>query len=167
MNDAPMSLYGLHQTPRNAPPVNGIGEFGPLSPSARALRSHEPGQSLPKGLAAGLSRLHLVPATGQGSTLHDMSPDGSRVSGVTSQLSLKMAPIGRNGANGSQYGGGFETQRSGLTSPTRGGGGGMGAVNGGMRQPWVGHPTLSSPLSRPLATNDIDDGLFPMDDPDN
>lgn len=30
-----------------------------LSPSARALQSHAPGQSLPQGLAAGLSRLHL------------------------------------------------------------------------------------------------------------
>lgn len=30
-----------------------------LSPGTRALRSHAPGQSLPQGLAAGLSRLHL------------------------------------------------------------------------------------------------------------
>lgn len=30
-----------------------------LSPGARALQSHAPGQSLPQGLAAGLSRLHL------------------------------------------------------------------------------------------------------------
>lgn len=36
-----------------------------LSPSSRALQSHAPGQSLPQGLAAGLSRLHLIPAGGQ------------------------------------------------------------------------------------------------------
>ena len=32
-----------------------------LSPSARALQSHAPGQSLPQGLAAGYSRIHLQP----------------------------------------------------------------------------------------------------------
>lgn len=32
------------------------------SPGTRALQSHAPGQSLPQGLAAGLSRLHLQPA---------------------------------------------------------------------------------------------------------
>ncbi|KAL4245191.1 hypothetical protein ABKN59_009932 [Abortiporus biennis] len=32
-----------------------------LSPSARALQSHAPGQSLPQGLAAGYSRIHALP----------------------------------------------------------------------------------------------------------
>ena len=31
------------------------------SPSARALQAHAPGQSLPQGLAAGLSRIHALP----------------------------------------------------------------------------------------------------------
>ena len=47
-----------------------------LSPSARALQSHAPGQSLPQGLAAGLSRLHLVPPHGG-----DL-PDLSEISGA-------------------------------------------------------------------------------------
>lgn len=34
-----------------------------LSPSTRALQSHAPGQSLPQGLAAGLSRIHAMPLT--------------------------------------------------------------------------------------------------------
>ncbi|KAJ3520662.1 hypothetical protein NMY22_g12658 [Coprinellus aureogranulatus] len=33
------------------------------SPSTRALQSHAPGQSLPQGLAAGLSRIHAMPLT--------------------------------------------------------------------------------------------------------
>jgi hypothetical protein len=32
-----------------------------ISPSARALQSHAPGQSLPQGLAAGYSRIHAMP----------------------------------------------------------------------------------------------------------
>lgn len=32
-----------------------------LSPSSRALQSHAPGQSLPQGVGAGLSRLHAMP----------------------------------------------------------------------------------------------------------
>ncbi|TEB11087.1 hypothetical protein FA13DRAFT_1004397 [Coprinellus micaceus] len=36
---------------------------GVLSPSTRALQSHAPGQSLPQGLAAGLSRIHALPLT--------------------------------------------------------------------------------------------------------
>jgi len=50
-----------------------------LSPSARALQSHAPGQSLPQGLAAGLSRLHLVPLPHRGD-LPDLSeiPGGAR-----------------------------------------------------------------------------------------
>lgn len=43
----------------NADPM-GMG--GMLSPSARALQSHAPGQSLPQGLAAGYSRIHALPS---------------------------------------------------------------------------------------------------------
>ena len=41
----------------------GNGEDGRnvLSPSARALQAHAPGQSLPQGLAAGYSRIHALP----------------------------------------------------------------------------------------------------------
>jgi hypothetical protein len=39
-----------------------LGAGGALSPSARALHAHAPGQSLPQGLAAGYSRMHAQPA---------------------------------------------------------------------------------------------------------
>ncbi|KAF5328047.1 hypothetical protein D9611_014767 [Ephemerocybe angulata] len=46
-------------------PADGVDDAisGPnvLSPSTRALQSHAPGQSLPQGLAAGLSRIHALP----------------------------------------------------------------------------------------------------------
>ena len=35
----------------------------PLSPASRALQAHIPGQSLPQGLAAGFSRIHLRPTS--------------------------------------------------------------------------------------------------------
>ena len=43
--------------------VRGNGEDGRsvVSPSARALQAHAPGQSLPQGLAAGYSRIHALP----------------------------------------------------------------------------------------------------------
>ncbi|KAJ7735716.1 hypothetical protein B0H16DRAFT_1676714 [Mycena metata] len=37
------------------------GQTHILSPSARALQAHAPGQSLPQGLAAGYSRIHALP----------------------------------------------------------------------------------------------------------
>ncbi|KAF8634505.1 hypothetical protein AX17_004196 [Amanita inopinata Kibby_2008] len=39
----------------------GLGPQYLSSPSARALQAHAPGQSLPQGLAAGLSRIHALP----------------------------------------------------------------------------------------------------------
>ncbi|KAJ7430517.1 hypothetical protein B0H11DRAFT_927841 [Mycena galericulata] len=49
----------------------GIGALGMgahdthiLSPNARALQAHAPGQSLPQGLAAGYSRIHALPPLG-------------------------------------------------------------------------------------------------------
>ncbi|KAI0665434.1 hypothetical protein C8Q78DRAFT_1199401 [Trametes maxima] len=52
-----------------ARPIPGGEVYGPglddhrsaLSPSARALQAHAPGQSLPQGLAAGYSRIHALP----------------------------------------------------------------------------------------------------------
>ncbi|RXW21715.1 hypothetical protein EST38_g4139 [Candolleomyces aberdarensis] len=46
-----------------------------LSPGSRALQSHAPGQSLPQGLAAGLSRIHALPPAAA-------SPGGPGVSGT-------------------------------------------------------------------------------------
>ena len=45
-----------------------------LSPSTRALQSHEPGQSLPQGLAAGYSRIHALPPTMSPGTPNAFSP---------------------------------------------------------------------------------------------
>ncbi|KAF7351457.1 hypothetical protein MSAN_01577800 [Mycena sanguinolenta] len=41
--------------------VPGAGDTHILSPNARALQAHAPGQSLPQGLAAGYSRMHALP----------------------------------------------------------------------------------------------------------
>ncbi|KAJ9120765.1 hypothetical protein QFC22_002697 [Naganishia vaughanmartiniae] len=51
-----------------------------VSPSLVALQSHAPGQSLPQGLAAGLSRIHLQPI--------------QRTSTATSSLTLSTSPSG-------------------------------------------------------------------------
>lgn len=45
-----------------------------ISPSTRALQSHEPGQSLPQGLAAGYSRIHALPPTMSPATPSAFSP---------------------------------------------------------------------------------------------
>ncbi|KAJ7099903.1 hypothetical protein B0H15DRAFT_817998 [Mycena belliarum] len=42
-------------------PGPGAGDSHILSPNARALQAHAPGQSLPQGLAAGYSRIHALP----------------------------------------------------------------------------------------------------------
>jgi hypothetical protein len=41
--------------------IPGAGDTHILSPNARALQAHAPGQSLPQGLAAGYSRIHALP----------------------------------------------------------------------------------------------------------
>jgi hypothetical protein len=101
-----------------------------LSPGALALRSHEPGQSLPQGLAAGLSRLHLVPA---GAPI--ASPDG------TSSSYMGMSPSGVSGSVGTsgfgaQYGSWLKNGGGTGTSPLTtglgvGGVGSYGAGGGG------------------------------------
>lgn len=64
-----------------------------LSPGTRALRSHAPGQSLPQGLAAGLSRLHL-----QGQQTPSLAAEGQIAdTGSTSLLDGQAAAKGRRG----------------------------------------------------------------------
>ncbi|KAJ2920078.1 hypothetical protein MD484_g300, partial [Candolleomyces efflorescens] len=48
-----------------------------LSPSTRALQSHAPGQSLPQGLAAGLSRIHALPPVGPSPGASGLSLSGT------------------------------------------------------------------------------------------
>ncbi|TDL16169.1 hypothetical protein BD410DRAFT_795655 [Rickenella mellea] len=57
----PFSTYSLHSQPIPATMTTFITPELPLSPSARALQAHAPGQSLPQGLAAGYSRIHVQP----------------------------------------------------------------------------------------------------------
>ncbi|KAG6857056.1 hypothetical protein H0H87_010021 [Tephrocybe sp. NHM501043] len=91
---SPFDLTQHHQhnqQPHTARPIPSNGNYanmnnnnnpdeGPhlLSPSARALQSHAPGQSLPQGLAAGYSRIHAQPPP---PTLH--SPGSASVFGGT------------------------------------------------------------------------------------
>ena len=63
-NAFPSNLASSRPIPGGSQAVGGlqneIHDEG-LSPSARALQSHAPGQSLPQGLAAGYSRIHALP----------------------------------------------------------------------------------------------------------
>lgn len=54
---------GRYESPYSIQATNRVAALGSdaLSPTSRALQSHAPGQSLPQGLAAGLSRLHFAP----------------------------------------------------------------------------------------------------------
>lgn len=130
-----------------------------LSPSSRALQSHAPGQSLPQGLAAGLSRLHLVSSNTQsnsGSKIIGMdvkttarSPLRSQFVGTppTESISAALGSLGT--PNHSQI-----PSISLSTSPA--------ASNGAMRRPWPAHSGLSHRTTLGGAPED-DDGLFEMD----
>ena len=169
------SYYGLHQHPSR--PLGDVPRpHMALSPSSRALRSHEPGQSLPQGLAAGLSRLHLIPATnpvspppGSGGSPHDGFQQqqttwfknselrGSLVTG-TSPGSVGVASPPRTSGLGGSFpnlnatNGATQSSPSSVPIST--------TVNSSLRRPWLGQPT-SSPLSRPTIP---DDAMFDMDD---
>ncbi|TFL01524.1 hypothetical protein BDV98DRAFT_655894 [Pterulicium gracile] len=64
-NAFPSSLASSRPIPGGSQVVGGLQNESHdegLSPSARALQSHAPGQSLPQGLAAGYSRIHALPS---------------------------------------------------------------------------------------------------------
>ena len=130
-----------------------------ISPSTRALQSHEPGQSLPQGLAAGYSRIHALPPTMSPATPTAFSPPKPSGFGVI----------------GSDWGD--------LSSSPRGGGNLDAAVtrlsysSTGSRIPTGPYPTghripssrgftngvgLLSPLSKPITADD--DDLFNMEE---
>ncbi|KAF8320315.1 hypothetical protein DL93DRAFT_1831198 [Clavulina sp. PMI_390] len=195
MNDR--SYYGLHDASRQ--PTSAHAHAHPqhhlhnpqmaLSPTTRALRAHEPGQSLPQGLAAGLSRLHLVPAA------NPISPPATGSPGMSASI---MSNGGGNGGFANQqsaYGswlastsggeltspqfGALGPSPAGIASPPRfaplnggafpgmvprgvSGSGAPGSAGGrrGDAAAWGAHVT-SSPLARPTIPDD--DGLFDMD----
>ncbi|KAF8169860.1 hypothetical protein K438DRAFT_1982987 [Mycena galopus ATCC 62051] len=70
--DLTQQAHAPHPGAHNGPPpgiaphpqhagLPGAGDTHILSPNARALQAHAPGQSLPQGLAAGYSRIHALP----------------------------------------------------------------------------------------------------------
>jgi hypothetical protein len=151
----PGNFFGFHQS-EAAFNYSHVGAVA-LSPSTRARRSHEPGQSLPQGLAAGLSRLHLIPPPATSAsppTIPGLGSSPGSLAGADWHPGAK-PPI---------------SHTAGLSPPSSSYQQGRGQSipfalqNGvGIRKPWMGH-ALSSPLSQPVNTNDEEDGLFAMDD---
>lgn len=128
----------------------------PLSPTVRALQEHAPGQSLPQGLAAGLSRLHI-------------RPSASIVSGASPHLSTLSGSPGARLMGGSSFTSNHN-EYTGLTglSQTTSANPVLGSldsrsnnINIPNRRQW---PSLSmkSPLTSAVIPND--DGLFEMDE---
>jgi len=70
-----------------------------LSPSTRALQSHEPGQSLPQGLAAGYSRIHALPPTMSPGTPSAFSPPKTSGFGTIGGDWAEMSSSPRSGGN--------------------------------------------------------------------
>ncbi|CAE6420168.1 unnamed protein product [Rhizoctonia solani] len=139
----PVSTLGAMQS-RPIPGVQKPDLSSALSPSTRALRNHAPGQSLPQGLAAGLSRLHLVPAASANGQ-YDWSPDGPRLGSTPrayDPFSYEDRPT-------------FSTLNN-LTSPSNAA---LSPPPPSNQRPHV----WASPLARATATND-DDDLFAMDE---
>ena len=107
-----------------------------LSPTSRALQSHAPGQSLPQGLAVGLSRLHFAPPGVGG-----LQNGHVKVSGIGSGI----------GANESSQSG-LSSKLAGVRSPLRSqfiGGAAIGTPpDSGPRMPMFGGlPPLPATLS--------------------
>lgn len=95
-----------------------LGFGGPpslLSPNSRALQAHAPGQSLPQGLAAGYSRIHLQPPSA-------FSP-GSNSGDIGSSASPQFSQEWSSGTPGKQQG-----LEQGQTS----------MLSGGLEQPQAG-----------------------------
>ena len=70
-----------------------------VSPSTRALQAHEPGQSLPQGLAAGYSRIHARPPTMSPTTPHAFSPPKPSGFGTIGGDWGDLSSSPRNGSN--------------------------------------------------------------------
>ena len=135
------------QQPQQPQHLNGNMALSPTTARTLALQAHEPGQSLPQGLAAGLSRLHLVAANSNPL----ISPDAASTGFVGS-----MSPPGGMSGFGAQYGswlksgGGTGTSplATGLNMGTGSYGGGSGASGYG----GVASPPRYAPLSAGLNT---------------
>lgn len=97
-------------------------QHNPISPSARALQAHAPGQSLPQGLAAGYSRIHALPPP--------PNLPSPAFSGIGSPGSGNGSGIGSPGTNQNMewlgLGKAPEQQQQGLAPSTSGPGGSTG-----------------------------------------
>ncbi|EIN08635.1 hypothetical protein PUNSTDRAFT_120887 [Punctularia strigosozonata HHB-11173 SS5] len=163
----------------------GGGAGALLSPSARALQAHAPGQSLPQGLAAGYSRIHArPPAFGVGSPSPAagvaFSP-GSKTGGGIGYAEWASSGGGVGvGGGGAENGLGLESMFSRLSSFSAASKAGARSVSGGAQaqagrgygaqaqaqtqtQTQVQGGTPLSPLSKPAFTGDDDDVLFSFD----
>lgn len=174
------------QLGRPIPPggeVRGNGEDGRsvVSPSARALQAHAPGQSLPQGLAAGYSRIHALPppagvASPAGSNAFAPSQTNSFAPSTSFQTNaseraqfsewIGMSPNAHPSNNAHPHGmTGMESLASRTpymsAVPSRPPVG-PGSVTAGRNTSGKSWGTPLSPLSRPVGTGD-DDDLFPMD----
>jgi len=138
-------------------PIPGFRDEEPriaLSPSARALQAHAPGQSLPQGLAAGYSRIHALPPT-------VMSPSTPGAFSPPNTSGFSGSGIDFGESPGSQSGNLDATMQriSYSTAAARTPSGQM--PNASRHTSGRGFGPFS-PLSRPVATED-DDDLFSMD----
>jgi Zinc finger C-x8-C-x5-C-x3-H type (and similar) len=164
--------------------IRGNGEDGRnvLSPSARALQAHAPGQSLPQGLAAGYSRIHALPpplgvASPVASSTFTPSQPNSFVPSTSFQANaservqfsewIGMSPGVHAPSNTHSHTvPGLESlaSRPQYTNVTVGGRPpvGPGSVAASRNTSGKSWGTPLSPLSRPVVTGD-DDDLFDMD----
>ena len=130
-----------------------------ISPSTRALQSHEPGQSLPQGLAAGYSRIHALPATMSPSTPNAFSPPKPSGFGAIGGDWGDLSPSPRSGSN-------LDAAVTRLSYPSPTSRISAGPYSTSNRIPssrgFANGTGLLSPLSKP-ATADVDD-LFNMEE---
>jgi hypothetical protein len=145
-----------------------------LSPSARALQAHAPGQSLPQGLAAGYSRIHALPpppGVPSPATSNTFAPSTSFQANASERVQFSewigMSPGTHPTPNSHSHGvAGLEslasrTQQYTSVTATRPPVG-PGSVTGSRNTSGKSWGTPLSPLSRPIVTGD-DDDLFDMD----
>ncbi|KAI0067012.1 hypothetical protein BV25DRAFT_1269723 [Artomyces pyxidatus] len=148
-------------------------ERAALSPSARALQAHAPGQSLPQGLAAGYSRIHALPPP---PVIPSPSSSGafvpSQSSGFQPGTSLQgnahftdwigMSPAAANGGLEPMHPRMSYSGAAARPSHPQAPAGPTVRTPSGKGQ-WT-HGTPLSPLSGPVLTgDDDDDDLFSMD----
>lgn len=147
--------FDLLQQPRPIPAGSqDLFSGNPRSPTVRALQEHAPGQSLPQGLAAGLSRLHIRPPASAGSGTSPHLP------GLSASPGTRLMG-GSSFASNNDYAG--LTGLSQATSPSNPAIASLDSRSSNIpsRRQW---PSLSmkSPLTSAVISND--DDLFEMDE---